>query len=285
MECVDLDISNYSLADILGLFGLSHNFSRDDLKSAKKTVLRTHPDKSKLDKKYFLFFTKAYKMLFEIHEFKTQTNTRSTEYVVEEDEGEANILETVKNKENFNEWFNELFEKNRLSALGDSEGYGDWLKSDDDCSSGTASTVAEMNAEIDSKKAEMRAMVQHQDVADASGSIGYDIVGGAEGFQSGMFSTLQYEDLRKAHTETVVPVTHQDYQRTKKFGSVDEMRSHRSQQDTTPLSLEQSRQYLAKRDDAEAEMSTNRAFQLAKEHEANQEKSRQWWSQVKQITQ
>ena len=285
MECVDLDISNYSLTDILGLFGLSHNFSRDDLRNAKKVVLRTHPDKSKLDKKYFLFFTKAYRMLFEIHEFKTQTNTRSTEYVVEKDEGEAKILEDVKNKENFNEWFNELFEKNRLSTLGDSDGYGDWLKSDEACSSGTANTVSEMNAEIESKKAEMRAVVQHQDVTEFDGGVGYDIVGGTDGFQSGMFSALQYDDLRKAHTETVVPVTDQDYQSTKKFGSVDEMRNHRSRQDTAPLSLEQSKRYLAEKDDAEAEMSAGRAFQLAKEHEANQEKSKQWWSQVKQITQ
>ena len=241
MECVDLDISNYSLTDILGLFGLSHNFSRDDLRNAKKVVLRTHPDKSKLDKKYFLFFTKAYRMLFEIHEFKTQTNTRSTEYVVEKDEGEAKILEDVKNKENFNEWFNELFEKNRLSTLGDSDGYGDWLKSDEACSSGTANTVSEMNAEIESKKAEMRAVVQHQDVTEFDGGVGYDIVGGTDGFQSGMFSALQYDDLRKAHTETVVPVTDQDYQSTKKFGSVDEMRNHRSRQDTAPcLSSSQS---------------------------------------------
>ena len=59
MEHIDLDIDNYSLDDILNLFKLSHSFTKDDLKQAKKQVLKTHPDKSNLDKKYFLFFTKA----------------------------------------------------------------------------------------------------------------------------------------------------------------------------------------------------------------------------------
>ena len=53
-------------------------------------------------------------MLFKIYEFKNQTNTKSTEYVVEKDESNEIILETVKKKENFNEWFNELFEKNSI---------------------------------------------------------------------------------------------------------------------------------------------------------------------------
>ena len=55
MEQVDLDINNYSLDDILSLFNISHEFTHDDLKTAKKMVLKTHPDKSKLDKEYFLF--------------------------------------------------------------------------------------------------------------------------------------------------------------------------------------------------------------------------------------
>ena len=58
MEDIDLNIDNYNLEDILNLFNISYNFNEEDLKNAKKIVLHSHPDKSKLDKKYFLFFTK-----------------------------------------------------------------------------------------------------------------------------------------------------------------------------------------------------------------------------------
>ena len=60
MEKVYLYITNYKLNDLLKLFNLDFNFTIDDLKRAKKVVMQTHPDKSKLDKQYFLFFSKAY---------------------------------------------------------------------------------------------------------------------------------------------------------------------------------------------------------------------------------
>ena len=63
MDKVDLNIDNYNLNDILELFKLDYNFDSSDLKKAKRVVLMTHPDKSKLPKEYFLFYTKAYKML------------------------------------------------------------------------------------------------------------------------------------------------------------------------------------------------------------------------------
>ena len=285
MEQVDLNINNYSLDDILNLFNISHNFSYDDLKAAKKMVLKTHPDKSKLDKEYFLFFTKAYKMLYKIYEFKNQTNTKSTSYVVEKDEAKEKELEKIKGKENFNEWFNELFEKNQLSNLNTSNGYGDWLKSDDDCHESEAKNITEMNQEIENKKTKIRDLIPHEDISEVNGNMGFSIIEDECGFQSDLFSNLQYDDLRKAHGESVIPVTHEDYTSKKRFNSVNEMQNYRAQQDTKPLSLEQSKQYLEQKDNNETEVSTKRAFQLAREYETNKEKSKSWWSQIKQITQ
>lgn len=56
MENLDLNIHNYELNDLLGLFELPFHFDDSDLKNAKRIVLKTHPDKSGLDKEYFLFF-------------------------------------------------------------------------------------------------------------------------------------------------------------------------------------------------------------------------------------
>jgi hypothetical protein len=62
----DLSIENYSLHELLKLFELPENFSDYELKNAKKIVLRLHPDKSGLPSEYFLFYSKAYKMLYNI---------------------------------------------------------------------------------------------------------------------------------------------------------------------------------------------------------------------------
>ena len=67
-ETIDLNIDNYALADLLSLFKLDYNFNTDDLKQAKKIVLMTHPDKSKLDKQYFLFFVEHSQRLKYLHQ-------------------------------------------------------------------------------------------------------------------------------------------------------------------------------------------------------------------------
>ena len=50
MENLDLNIHNYELNDLLALFKLPFHFDDSDLKNAKRIVLKTHPDKSGLDK-------------------------------------------------------------------------------------------------------------------------------------------------------------------------------------------------------------------------------------------
>ena len=59
MNELDLNIQNYDLDDILNLFKLERNFDELQLKNAKKVVLMTHPDKSRLANEYFIFFAKA----------------------------------------------------------------------------------------------------------------------------------------------------------------------------------------------------------------------------------
>ena len=56
MEDLDLDLNNYELEDLLNLFKLPYNFSEEQLKSAKKIVLQTHPDKSNLPERLFFIF-------------------------------------------------------------------------------------------------------------------------------------------------------------------------------------------------------------------------------------
>ena len=55
---LDLNLDNYELEDLLSLFQLPYNFDKEQLKSAKKIVLKTHPDKNDCDllKRIFLIF-------------------------------------------------------------------------------------------------------------------------------------------------------------------------------------------------------------------------------------
>ena len=53
---LDLDIDNYSLDDILDLFKIDNINTVENLARAKMITLKMHPDKSGLDKEYFLFF-------------------------------------------------------------------------------------------------------------------------------------------------------------------------------------------------------------------------------------
>ena len=111
---MDFDIANYDLEELLSLFELPYDFGEPDLKRAKLIALRLHPDKSGLEKEYFLFFKRAYTMISELYSFRrktTQGTTESQAYTVEVDQEKELLLKKVKKKKNFHKWFNEMFEK------------------------------------------------------------------------------------------------------------------------------------------------------------------------------
>ena len=56
MESFDLNINNYDLNDLLNLFNIPFDFDNSHLKTCKRRVHMSHPDKSGLDKDYYLFF-------------------------------------------------------------------------------------------------------------------------------------------------------------------------------------------------------------------------------------
>ena len=76
---MDLNIDHYSLEDLLTLFKLPQQFTEADLKEARKRVVAVHPDKSGLDKEYFLFFHKAYSLLTSVYSFKRKAQANMYE--------------------------------------------------------------------------------------------------------------------------------------------------------------------------------------------------------------
>ena len=293
---VDLDISNYNLQDILSLFKMPINFDEHDMRRAKHIVLKTHPDKSKLSPEYFRFYSKAYKMLFSVWEFKKRgdvdNDNKNTEYAeITYSDNEKNVLldqffevnKKFKDKNKFNEWFNEQFEKNKLYNEGEAKGYDTWLKSDEDVETSNKNvTMATMAQEFDKKKSLVRSLVVHQgiqEVCSNTSNSAYDLSSDAPNtYDSNMFSNLQFQDLHQAHVKSVIPVTDEDYNSKQKFNNITEFIDHRNGQDIKPLSESQAMQYLNKRNNKDDETAVRRAYQLAKETEQAKQKNNEFWS-------
>jgi hypothetical protein len=137
-----------------------------------------------------------------------------------------------------------------------------------------------MHEEIEKKKQKMSALIKCEEIQDYSRSCGASELSGTNSYDSGLFSGLQYQDLYKAHTETLIPVSQEDYEKKQKFKNVNEFVSHRNGQDTKPLSEMHALQYLNQKNMKEEEMSTRRAYDLAKQTELSVKQSQEFWSGI-----
>jgi hypothetical protein len=290
---MDLNIHNYDLNDLLTLFKLPFHFKENDLKEAKKIVLKTHPDKSGLDKEYFLFFSQAYKYLLKIHQLRQSSTTTNTEY--DKDElwsNEHSVLIDGKIKtmsqEDYTEWFNSTFEKMRLRDESEETGYGDWLKSDDDLVSEKVTSTNQMNEYIQNKKKELRALVVHNDFQDMNTSNGgqFDLVREIPGnYGSSMFDKLQFEDVRKAHCESVIPVTEEDFHNRKKYTNIDQLNRERTQDmvQNSDKWLSSHESMLKNAQSQDEDINIQRAYKLMNQDEMIRENHEKFWSDLKRI--
>ena len=284
METIDLNIDNYNLDDLLKLFNLDYNFGKKELKEAKKLVMKVHPDKSKLNKDYFIFFTKAFKTIYSIYEFRNQSQKRRpVDYIVEKDEEKELLLKDISKNKNFNKIFNELFEKHYIRSDEIDNGYGEWLKNSDN-ESLKVTNMRDMHVEFDKKKENLSALLVRKDIEDIEDNNYTDLLGERpDSYSSSIFSSLNYEDLRVAHTETVIPVTHNDYLNKKRFNNVNDIMKHRDTQEIKPLSEKQSLEYLNNKTKNENKIATIRAYKLAKQEETNRKINDNWMQGFKQL--
>ena len=278
---VDLDINHYDLESLVGLFKIPIQFDENNLRNAKKIVLATHPDKSKLDKKYFLFFSKAYKILYDIYQFKTKSTKRNLQeynqqkYKDTQDEKELDkqqIIDKLSNSPNFINTFNELFEKHYIQDEVTDHGYGNWLKSNDDIHNTS-------EKDFDHLKTKSRSLMVKQDIKSFDTYTG-DILGGEI---DGGFSSSQYEDLKHAYTNALVlGVDERDYKEG--YNNVEDLKQARQTQNVEPLTKEEASQQLdidRARDD---ELDTSRAYRLIKEQENHKNATEAVWSSLLRIS-
>ena len=144
--------------------------------------------------------------------------------------------------------------------------------------------MTEMNSEFEKKKAQCRALVIHKKIQDLGGEQGYSLCRSVpQNYGSEIFSKLQFEDLKKAHTETVVPVTYEDYEKRQKFNNVNELNIYRSQNET-PLTKKESQKILQNKKVEEHASDMHNAYELAKQYENIKKANNQWWGSLRQLT-
>ena len=321
---MDLDISHYNLDELLTLFQISSPIDEHMMKKSKDIVHKMHPDKSKLPPDYFIFFGKAYKKLYSIYQFqhKKETQWKEGDHVLEyenmlindndnDNDNDNNnnnnkssskkdtenhyeqLLKTnqeLKNPVKFNQWFNEQFNKNKITLESEEKGYGNWLSSNEDSSSfEQVYSVRDMMFSIEKQKqkqSQMQVQTHFQDelifssFGNSSSCFGSLNDQAPQEYQSDLFSKLPFEDLRKAHTETLIPVSEQDFLTGKKeqFKNVDDYKIHRSQQNLKPLSEKEANDFLREKSNKMELDASHVAFKLAQQVEESEKKNKNIWN-------
>ena len=285
---LDLELDNYSLDDLYNLFNINESLSESTLKRAKRMVLKTHPDKSKLESKYFLFFSKAYKRLFSIYEFQNKSLNKTYKDEDFYDESNINVLDNMfnknkdlKNTKHFNNWFNKQFEKHRLEDPNES-GYGDWLKGDEGLYNIESNvTQTNMNEAFERQKKQIQSLTVYQGVTDSYASFGGSSLLGDD---TTNFGGSGFTDLRQAHVETVIPICQEDYDNIPKYRNVNEYKAARDKIDITPISKLDAERVLNKEQNDLEHQSTALAYKYAKEAERAKTNQQSFWGDIKQLT-
>ena len=268
----NLNLDEYSLEDIMDLFGLDHGFTETDLRNAKKVIMKVHPDKSRLDKKFFIFFSKAYNILCYIFRFREKHgNDGCVQYDKDSYKDEAEEAKFAKflASKDFNKKFNQLFEANKVSTEFEEGGYGDWYKADEGDARQSITSISQMGDAFHQERLRTKALIEYKGVQDMSdSSLGTDLaMSRPENYSSDLFSKLPYEDLRKAHEENVVPVLESDVKRS--YNSFEQLKFQRdaNSRSFTPLDGQELKTHLKEKKYSDGIATSERAFALAKQAE------------------
>jgi len=279
-----LDIDKYTLDEILNLLSLPpvEKLSSKHLKDARKKVLMTHPDKSRLDGSIFRFYVEAYEAVERVVAFMDRSNTTECAYIakhsnidreVESSIGRKELIEAGyitnegqigKNWDKFNEKFHKWFDKNgELST--DDDGYAEFMKTDDDAMPDNLSKE-EAFAFMEKRRNKLMAVCKYEDIQGLDSYARYSQLGLSSG-----------EDLKQAYTETVIPVNEADYHNKKKYGSIDELqRARRADLLNVKQHYEDGKNQYYKQKDEENRQDINRFFNQISQFEKTKQAVKQF---------
>ena len=100
-------------------------------------------------------------------------------------------------------------------------------------------------------------------------------------YSSNIFSKLKYEDLKKAHKESVVPVTEEDFTSKKRFDNVEQYIRYRESNKGRVMNKQESTNYLHNQKSRREEINTQRAYNLLMEEQEMEKRNNLWWKNLK----
>lgn len=287
----NLKLEDYSLDNILDLFGLTREITPVQLIRAKKKMLMVHPDKSRLPPEYFLFYQKAYGVVLEYYQNTQKTN----QSVPHEDipyeaphEDEQIKQQIASQTKGFQNKFNQLFEKaneGSVERLDRHKSRTNWFSSTEEPKDlPKCKNVKDMNQSFDQirKNTESQTMIIRQTEAaplvnrTAGGSYYEDVEDEAETqyISSDAFSKLHYDDIRRVHKDqTIIPVGEEDYHRMKRPENMEQYKQVRGQP-VAPLSEQESKSHLEQQETQQRTMWDQRWQKSRQKTEENEEKNK-----------
>ena len=140
-------------------------------------------------------------------------------------------------------------------------------------------TKGNMNEIFEQKKKQIQSVTVYNGVTDMfSSTFGGSLLDGGD------VGSSEYTDLREAYTQTLIPVTMDDYNKMEKFNSVSEYKAHREKVDVTPLTKKEGERKLIQMQQEKDQHSAALAFKYARESEKVKDKQNSFWSDLKQLT-
>lgn len=262
----NLNIQMYKFSELLELFQLDYNSTIEDLKNAKKIVLKMHPDKSRLPSDYFLFYKKAFEIVIDYFkdQKKTQKQVPTTEQLytpLESKMGEDTDKQVAKNiqkmtKEgNFQNQFNRLYEENMAKKVDESKNA--WFKNNDPLFEFDGPKSAkDIAMSIEKVKSKSAAMVAYKGVQEMNSSVGTssskffdeEDEDPNEYVTCDPFSKLKFDDLRKVHKDqTVFAVSDIDYAKMQRYASLEQLNQIRNE-NLKPMDKQIAEQQMAQQE-------------------------------------
>lgn len=288
LEAHNLDITMYSFQDLLNLFGIqSKIISVEDIKTAKRKVLMMHPDKSRLDAKYFLFYKKALDIIYHYHiETNKQNQSMSeenTEYKNKVVFNENLIKDVKKNvgemsSDKFQMWFNDQFEEtvgNRFDATRN-----DWFRNEDPVyklnENVKVDGISSEFEKIKKQNADLAVYRGVQEMRHNAGSNLYDDKDAGDQYISAdPFGKLKFDDLRKVHKDqTILAVGEHDLSKVKTYKNMEQLQQERGTQALEPLAESDAQRQFAENEKAYQERILKQQFESNRKTDQFEEKNK-----------
>ena len=158
------------------------------------------------------------------------------------------IASTFTSNPKFNQEFNKLFD---TLYIKDDDGYGDWLKSNDD-----------LDIPYKDRKQMSRALITSTIEAANHAS--------------------SFSDLKQVYTtDTVMGVSEEDYRPT--YKNIQELKEARNTK-LVPLDQKTALQMIEHEHELESKQATERAFRLLQQEEINKKQQQSFWSSLLKLT-